>query len=955
MAAALPSDQESASRETFVFGPFHLDAGQRRIERNGEQIQLSARAFDILLTLIRQAGTVVSKSDLITRAWPGSSVNENSLRVHIAALRKALGVGNAGVRYLSTVSGRGYCFVGSISEPDEVQPEPSSLPDVHNLPARPRQMVGRERTIREISERLRAQRFVTVVGPGGIGKTTAVVSVGYTLLAEFAGQVRFVSLGETCDAALMPAVAAASLGLPARSNDPSTDLATLLRGKRMLLILDCCEHVIDAAAALADRLFQEAPELHILATSRELLRVESEHVYRLLPLASPPEKAILTAASALAYPAVELFVERATSTGSEFALTDAIASDVGNVCRRLDGIPLAIELTAGHVGAYGVGAMLRLLDKHFNMLWEGRRTALPRHRTLRATIEWSYNLLPGAEREVLNRLSVFVGSFTLDAAQAIAATAKDDGAIPAIIDSLVTKSILASSADRQSTRYRLPDATRAYAEERLAADTDADEVAWRHANYFLALLEDTDGTASDGFSTAADQFGNIRSALVWCFSDRGNRGIGVALTAAAIPLFFKLSLLAECEHWAARALEALDETAESAKHSLVLYAALGSARTLTGQLDDLAMICLNRALALAEKNGDLSGQVRLINRLHLLQLLTGKFDDGLTTARRGERVALESGDPGALSRMRVALGISCHYLGNLAASRAYIEAAMSRPDANADVDGEPTLDYPGRAPITLARNLWLQGYPDRAMETVRKAVSDARTMNHPTMLCRALLWAFDVFYWNEELDSYEDSIDTLLAESRTHKLATLHIAAEAMKGIALLARGADSGLPLLEGSVEKLQDHRFGAVAGLSVPLAAALAAADRGDAALETINRAIAQARRCSFLLEMPDMLRVKAEALIRKATPDVLLAEQTLEHSLELARQQGALGYELRTAIAFAKLRQRQGRHRDAEELLAPVYARFTEGFGARSLKTASDLLIELRFSRSDKLPVH
>ncbi|WP_312016505.1 winged helix-turn-helix domain-containing protein [Bradyrhizobium liaoningense] len=956
-ATAGPSDRESLAQEIFVFGPFCLDALQRRIERNGSQIQLSARAFDILLTLIRQAGTVVSKSDLMASAWPDSSVDENSLRVHIAALRKALGDGHAGVRYLSTVSGQGYCFVGSVSGSDEVPPAPASPAYANNLPAHPRQMVGREQTVQDISERLRALRFVTVVGPGGIGKTTAIVSVGYALLAEFAGQVHFVSLGETYDAALVPAVTAASLGLPARSNDPSTGLATLLRGRRMLLILDCCEHVIEAAATLAERLYREAPELHILATSRELLRVEGEHAYRLLPLASPPENTILTAASALAYPAVELFVERATSGGSEFALTDANASDVGNLCRRLDGIPLAIELTAGHVGAYGAGAMVRLLDKHFNLLWEGRRTALPRHRTLRATIEWSYNLLSQSERDVLDRLSVFVGSFTLDAARAIAATTEDDDAILAIIDGLVAKSMLASSADQQSTRYRLPDATRAYAQERLAAHDDASEMAQRHAAYFLELLEKTDGARRDGFpAAAADQFGNIRSALAWCFSDRGNRGIGVALTAAAIPLFFKLSLLAECEHWAARAIDALDETAESARRSLALYAALGSAQTLTGQFDDLAMTCLNRALALAEKIGDLPGQVRLIDRLHLLQLLTGKFDDALNTARRGESIALESGDPGALSRMRVALGISCHYLGNLPASRKYIEAAMSRSGAKTDVDGEPTLDYPGRAPITLARILWLQGYPDRAIETAREAVADALTMNHPTMLCRAVLWAFDVFYWNEELESYEDSIDRLLAESRTHKLATLQIVAEAMKGIALLARGATgSGLPMLKGSVEKLQNHRFGAVAGLSVPLAAALAATNHGEAALDMINRAIAQARRCSFLMEMPDMLRVKAEALMRKASPDVLQAEQNLEHSLELARQQGALGYELRTAIVLARLRQRQGRYRDAGEILAPVYGQFTEGYHTRSLKTASDLLNELGFARSDRLAAH
>ncbi|WP_456683955.1 ATP-binding protein [Bradyrhizobium sp. S3.14.4] len=317
-------------------------------------------------------------------------------------------------------------------------------------------MVGREQTIQDISERLKAQRFITVVGPGGIGKTTVAVSAGHALLAEFAGQVHFVSLGETRDAALVPAIAASSLGLRARSDDPSNSLVAFLRDRRMLLILDCCEHVVDAAAALAERLYQEAPQLHIMATSRELLRVEGEHTYRLSPLTSPPENAVLTAESAIAYPSVKLFVERAAAAGGGFGLTDANASDVGNVCRRLNGIPLAIELTAGHVTAYGVKAMVQLLDKHFNLLWEGRRTALPRHRTLRATIEWSYDLLSGPERVVLSQLSVFVGSFTADAARAIAGSdATSDDTTMAALDNLVAKSMLAPNQDSQSIRYRL--------------------------------------------------------------------------------------------------------------------------------------------------------------------------------------------------------------------------------------------------------------------------------------------------------------------------------------------------------------------------------------------------------------------------------------------------------------------------------------------------------------------
>lgn len=951
-AAAGHTDQHEAAREIFLFGPFRLDSSQRRIERAGNPLQLSGRAFDILLALVRQAGNVVSKADLIAKTWPGADVEENSLRVHIASLRKALGDGNGGPRYLSTVSGQGYCFVAPVSRPEQMQAAPTNPTYVHNLPAHPRQMVGREQAIQDISEKLRAQRFVTVVGPGGIGKTTIVVAAGHALLAEFAGHVHFVGLGETDDAALVPAIAASSLGLQARSNDPTDSLATFLRDRRMLLIVDCCEHVIEAAAALAERLYQAAPELRILATSRELLRVEGEFTYRLPPLPSPPEKAVLTAANALAYPAVKLFVERATA-GGEFALTDANASDVGNLCRRLDGIPLAIELTAGHVGAYGARAMLQLLDQHLNLLWEGRRTALPRHRTLRATIEWSYNLLSEPEREILDRLSVFVGSMTLDAARLIAADTEDDDAVLAIIDSLVAKSMLAPSAGSHPTRYRLADSTRAYAQEKLAASGDSGAILRRHACYFLALLEKIGGKSDRDLSAAAEEFGNIRAALTWCFSDQGDREAGVALAAASIPLFFKLSLLAECELWVTRAIEALDETDGSARQGLVLHTALGAARMLTGQLDELGANHLKRALDLTERIGDVPGQIRLIDQLHLLQIFVGKYDEALGTAKRGEAVALAGNDSIAVARMRVLLSISCQYLGKFAASRSYVEEALRHPDLDGAVPSGLTLEYPKRAQITLARALWLQGYPDQAAHAVRRAISDVIAANHPVMFCRALPWAFDVFFWNGDTEDCEDHIDRLIAEARRYNLAILQMVGEAMKGITLLARNdTGAGLTMLKGSIEKLQSRSFGAVAGLRVPLAEALAVAGHGDQALATIDQAIVQARRCNFMMEMPDMLRARAEVLMQLGDPDLSQAELNFVQALDLARHQGALGYELRAVLGLARLWQGRGRRQEAHDVLASVYRRFTEGFQTRSLRTARDLLAELSPQRACSL---
>jgi predicted ATPase len=236
------------------------------------------------------------------------------------------------------------------------------------------------------------------------------------------------------------------------------------------------------------------------------------------------------------------------------------------------------------------------------------------------------------------------------------------------------------------------------------------------------------------------------------------------------------------------------------------------------------------------------------------------------------------------------------------------------------------------------------------MEMVRRAISDVIAMNHPIMLCRAVPWAFGVFFWNGDLKEYEEYVDRLVTETHRHHLATFQMIGEAMKGIALLARSKTSiGLAMLKGAIEKLESQRFGAVAGLRMPLAEALAATDRADEALDTINQAIAQARHCNFLMDMPDMLRARAEVLMRKSNPDFPEAERSFVEALDLARHQGALGYELRAAIGLARLWLRQGRHEEAYDMLAPIYGRFTEGFHTSALRTARELLADSSSRRS------
>jgi len=332
------------------FGPFKLFVEQRLLERSGVPLHLGGRALEILIVLVERANKVVSKEELLERVWPNVAVDEGSLRVQIAAIRKMLGEGEAGARYVTTLSGRGYCFVAPLSYagPSQLAHPKHQIPEhPQGLPARLRRMVGRADAVYEISDLLMDKRFVTIAGTGGIGKTTVAVSVGHQLLEEFAGAVCFVDLGTLSDPLLVPGAVATMMGLPVRSDDATPGLINYLRDRRMLLILDSCEHVIGAAAALVESVYSAALRVHVLATSRESLRIEGEQVYRLSPLDSPPVGVELPADRILEFRAVQLFVERVRAGGRSFEFNDHYAGLVGEICRKLDGIALAIELAAG--------------------------------------------------------------------------------------------------------------------------------------------------------------------------------------------------------------------------------------------------------------------------------------------------------------------------------------------------------------------------------------------------------------------------------------------------------------------------------------------------------------------------------------------------------------------------------------------------------------------------------
>jgi predicted ATPase/DNA-binding winged helix-turn-helix (wHTH) protein len=508
----VPGSTCLSADSSLSFGRFRLFPARQLLLEDERPVRLGSRALDILTTLVEHAGQVVSKDELTTRVWPDTFVEESSLRVHIAGLRRALGDGHAGNRYVANIPGRGYRFVAPVSVSEEssrAAPQPACSSLTHNLPTTLIRMVGRDATAGALSKQLTHRRFITVVGPAGIGKTTVALAVANGLIATYRDGVRFVDLAPFTDPLLVPSALAFVFGLAIHSGNPTPGLIAFLRNKKMLVVLDSCEHLVEGTAALAVDLLKSAPGLNILATSREPLCAEGECVHRLTPLKVPPISRKLTATEALAFPAVQLFVERAIACLDTFELTDADAPIVAGICRKLDGIALAIELAASRVDAFGVQGLAALLDDRFRLLMRGRRTALPRHRTLSAALDWSYEFLPDSERIILRRLAAFDSYFTLESAIAVAG----DSAIAPLdvvdaLANLVAKSLVTADTGSEIVHYRLLETIRAYAHGKLAESGDFEHVARRHAADLRNILERA-GLQADGMPLS------YRSRTLW--------------------------------------------------------------------------------------------------------------------------------------------------------------------------------------------------------------------------------------------------------------------------------------------------------------------------------------------------------------------------------------------------------------------------------------------------------
>jgi predicted ATPase/DNA-binding winged helix-turn-helix (wHTH) protein len=474
------------SERVTSFGPFRLLSMQRLLLEGDRPVRLGSRAFDLLLALVERPGDLVSKRELMARVWPDTLVEEGNLKVHISALRRALADGKGGNRYVANIPGRGYRFVAPVTVVNESRPKWSLAAEPngrHNLPARLTRLVGRADSVAMLAALSLQQRLLTIVGTGGIGKTSVALAVAEGLAAKFEHGVWLADVALVDEPNLLPTALAVSLGIEIDPAMPMTCLIKFLRDKQLLLVLDNCERVVGATAALAISILKGAPGVHVLATSREPLGAEGEQVHRLRPLETPANWQPATLAEALGFPAVKLFIERASLAG-QAVLKDSDAPIIADICRKLDGIALAIELSAARVEVLGIHGLASRLDDHFQLITGGRRTGVARHQSMSANFDWSYDLLTASEQMVLRRLAIFDHSFTLHAAAAIAADAHDTPShVVDLVIKLAAKSLITPDADATEPRFRLLETTRAFALKKLIESGELKLVGEHHATF----------------------------------------------------------------------------------------------------------------------------------------------------------------------------------------------------------------------------------------------------------------------------------------------------------------------------------------------------------------------------------------------------------------------------------------------------------------------------------------
>jgi predicted ATPase/DNA-binding winged helix-turn-helix (wHTH) protein len=925
-------------RAVYASGECEIDLVRRELRVRGSPARLGGRAFRMIEVLAYCAGELVTKDELMDRIWPGAVVLENTLQVHAVAVRKALGPYRS---LLKTEARRGYRLLGEWTIRHHEAPRPpiglrnveaTGKPPATNIPSLATRLVGRDAALQRLRDLLSAYRAVTLTGTGGIGKTTLALAVTRQVLGGFPDGVWRVELASLSDSALVSMTVANVLRLGLRSDAVAAEaVARAIGEKKLLLVFDNCEHLVEAVAELAETILSLCPNTTILSTSRETLRIQGEYLYRVPPLDVPPV-AETEPTRVLEHSASELFLARASEAGADLPVNANYPSMIGAICRHLDGIPLAIELAAARAATLGLQSVAIGLRDRFALLTTGRRNALPRHQTLRATLDWSHQLLTETEQALLHRLAIFVGPFSLDAACALSNASKNDIDVVDGIAGLVGKSLVLKAVASATAEFRLLETTRAYAFDQLAESGVLAEVARRHAEYLIKVLgnleEEVRSTPSDQHLAEFRRRANeIHAALEWAFSTAGEPAIGVALTIAAVHLWFELSQQTIAR---GRVEQALPYAEIGSDQEMWLRIALGHSLWYLGPGTDAIGLNFSRALEIAENIGATAVQTRALWGLWAAHRGKEDYRAALEVALRYADVATSARDLCASHLADRIVALSHHLLGHQELAQEWTERALRQPyrlDPSAGMGYQ--VETPVAMPALLARILWIRGFPDQATAAAAEAVAAAGKSGHSFAMAYAVTFAgLPVALWTGALVEGRLQLDVLAAHAvGNQRMEDWRLC----YGRALKLRQGSEGEVLIASFVEPRADPSRPA------PFA---------DLALDTdIPVPLPGADRSDLPWSAPELLRVEAMLDLWHETPDAdAIAQAKLLRAVQIAREQKALSWELRATMSLARLWRRRGRAAEARELLMVIYGQFTEGFGTSDLVRAKSLIRDL-----------
>ena len=936
-------------RSVLAFGTFRLSRARKLLVDGSGRVQLGSRALDLLTVLAERPGEVISKDELVALVWPDTVVEDSSLRVHVAALRKALAGGEPGARFVINIPGRGYSFVAPVQRLDEDDPSndasEESSPDgsgaCSQLPGRLTRMIGREATTARIAQTLTERRFVTIVGPGGIGKTAIAIEIAAGLASNFEDGVVFVDLGLVERAIDAPAAISARLGISNRVVDSEPMLGTLLRRKRMLLVLDNCEHVAKVVAPLIQRQLLVSPHLLVLATSREPLGVVSETLYRLEGLEVPPPGGSPTRDEALRYESVQLFVQRACASSGKFPLPDAQAPVVGDICRWLGGNPLAIELVAARTDIYGVSELAAMLDSRLLQSRQMRRTALPRHRSLTGMIDWSYQLLSAPEQVILHRLAVFKSSFSLESAKQIASyETVRPGDVASIVLNLAAKSLVLSDIRSGAARYELSGLTRSYAYEKFLESADHASTRYRHARHMLDVLNQSEigwPTADKGewMSSYGRLMEDVLSAVEFSLTEPRYRDLAIDLLAAGMMLGVRFSRLDDFEPLIKKALQPVTEAAPDSSREMRLRAILIYMLESQHGASDWLVDEVAKAKRLGVEQGGTWLQIDTQILEFLRSWAAGDYTDMVRHGARFAAIAQASNDSMAsIVSDRIQAQVS-HFSGDHDRSRIRCEQVMSnrvRRGPLKSITG--TTDFRISMRIVLARIHWMQGRPDLAAAVADEAIEFAK-LDEPQSLCLTLAFAAcPVALWSGDVVKARTLIDLFREQASDHSLGGLWLPWALALGELLDHRD--------DGRLRSVSSQFVHSASQYGLLLVDHLFTIEPDLALVDAFD----QQRGLEPSWCAPELQRLSGERLLRlgSGSGTELTAEACFKSAAALARKQNAVAWELRASTSLARLWQRQSRDDDAYRLLSEVYARIPQGGGTADLLKARSVLMEL-----------